>query len=395
MRKLVIIAALCFYTKAKAQLYLEPSSYLTLADKALLHVDTDVVNGSEISNKGTISLTGNWENRDKNGGFLHAEGLVILAGKDQVLTGTYPLLFSRLLSVGAGVKQSQQDIKVLNELNLGDNEFFIGANKLYLLSSKQDALNFSRGFISTSYSGYFYRTVEKGRTYHFPMGVQQKDRIFYRPVELKATKDKGDAGVSLVYQDPNSLFYNRNNKKDNVVNINPVYFHVFDGEVGASPVEMSLFYNSSEDRDFNGLAYWLKDSYNWEKASNAIISPNSSYAGLDKIITYTASELKELPVALADVGMIHDLIFYNSFTPDGDGVNDTWSIGGIDKYPDNEIVIFNRWGGEVFRVKSFSSASSWDGSKLNDGTYYYLLKVKINNQYQSFKGFISLQKGQQ
>ncbi|RRN76655.1 gliding motility-associated C-terminal domain-containing protein [Pseudoxanthomonas sp. SGD-10] len=392
MKKLLVITMVCFCFKAQAQLYIGADSNLSLADDALLSVDTDVINESWIDNNGHIILTGNWENRNKKGGLTDRDGTVTLAGNHQILGGIYPMKFTKLVISGQGQKAFEQDVIVKSILNLGDSQVSIGSNKLSLLSSDQNALIFNKGFVSMSHNGYLYRGIDGGKTYQFPLGMQQQDRVIYRPVEIRSEKDQDNIGASFIFQDPASFFFNRNNKTSEITTVNPNYFHVFDSQNGTSPV-INIFSNSLEDKDYNGLALFSKDDYAWNTV-NATTSSNSANVDLDRIFTFTAQQLKELPVALAAVNSVHDLTFYNSFTPDGDGMNDTWTIGGIDQYPDNEITIFNRWGGEVFRTKSISSNNSWDGSKLNGGTYYYLLKVKINNNYQFFKGFISLQKGQ-
>lgn len=68
----------------------------------------------------------------------------------------------------------------------------------------------------------------------------------------------------------------------------------------------------------------------------------------------------------------------NSFTPNGDGINDTWNIKYLESYPDATVEIFNRYGERLFKFVNYLSA--WDGTKngseLPAGTYYYILDPK-------------------
>jgi gliding motility-associated-like protein len=74
-----------------------------------------------------------------------------------------------------------------------------------------------------------------------------------------------------------------------------------------------------------------------------------------------------------------DIVIPTGFTPGGDGVNDTWNIIGLDElYPLNYVIIFNRWGNEIFRSTEGSySSMPWDGTyqgKLMPvGSYYYMI----------------------
>lgn len=81
----------------------------------------------------------------------------------------------------------------------------------------------------------------------------------------------------------------------------------------------------------------------------------------------------------------------NAITPNGDGVNETFIIGGLELYPENELTILNRWGNHVFEQKGYTQ--NWSGKGLNAGTYFYLLRVKDENgHWQEFKGYITLLK---
>ncbi|QHS56661.1 gliding motility-associated C-terminal domain-containing protein [Mucilaginibacter sp. 14171R-50] len=71
-------------------------------------------------------------------------------------------------------------------------------------------------------------------------------------------------------------------------------------------------------------------------------------------------------------------VIVNAFTPNGDGVNDTWTIKYLETYPGNTVDIYNRQGEKVY--SSVGYAIPWDGryngSILPTGTYYYIINPK-------------------
>lgn len=75
------------------------------------------------------------------------------------------------------------------------------------------------------------------------------------------------------------------------------------------------------------------------------------------------------------VVVLKELKLNNTFTPNGDGVNDFWTIENLHSYPGATVEIFNRYGQKVFNSKGYPSP--WDG-KMNGenlpvGTYYYII----------------------
>ncbi|WP_158563280.1 DUF7927 domain-containing protein [Chitinophaga silvatica] len=83
-----------------------------------------------------------------------------------------------------------------------------------------------------------------------------------------------------------------------------------------------------------------------------------------------------------------DLSFPNVFTPNGDGKNEKFIIGGLEKYPGSSIFIYNRWGSMVYQSKDYRN--DWNGSGLNEGTYYYILQVKKQQDTKVYKGWIQI-----
>lgn len=73
------------------------------------------------------------------------------------------------------------------------------------------------------------------------------------------------------------------------------------------------------------------------------------------------------------------LKIYNEFSPNDDGQNDYFYIDCIERYPNNQLEIFNRWGNLVYYQKGYKN--TWDGKAdgsaktLPEGTYFYILDL--------------------
>jgi len=81
----------------------------------------------------------------------------------------------------------------------------------------------------------------------------------------------------------------------------------------------------------------------------------------------------------------------NIFTPNNDGRNDVFKISGIESFPGTQLIIFNRWGNEVYRADNY--LNNWDGGNLAEGTYYYVVNKKEHNGgVTSYKGWVYIKR---
>ncbi|MFD2873271.1 gliding motility-associated C-terminal domain-containing protein [Mucilaginibacter ximonensis] len=73
-----------------------------------------------------------------------------------------------------------------------------------------------------------------------------------------------------------------------------------------------------------------------------------------------------------------NIVLSNSFSPNGDGINDTWIIKNIEGFPNCVVQVFSRYGSSVFY--SVNYPTPWDGRlkgvDLPVGTYYYIIDLK-------------------
>ena len=79
-------------------------------------------------------------------------------------------------------------------------------------------------------------------------------------------------------------------------------------------------------------------------------------------------------------------------SPNGDGVNDNFIVYCIESttLPQNELLIFNTWGDQVFRAAPYQNdwQGTYNGNDLPDGTYYYLFRR--DNASDFAKGFFTI-----
>ena len=86
----------------------------------------------------------------------------------------------------------------------------------------------------------------------------------------------------------------------------------------------------------------------------------------------------------------------NVFTPNGDGVHDTWIINGIEMYPDVKIEVFDRSQRRVFfKSGNYNSSNAWDGTingkELPMGNYYYIIDLYGDGE-KIIKGYVTIVK---
>lgn len=83
----------------------------------------------------------------------------------------------------------------------------------------------------------------------------------------------------------------------------------------------------------------------------------------------------------------------NSFSPNGDGVFDVFTIEGIHNYPNNKLIVFSRWGDIIIERNNYKN--DWDGSRgfneeVPEGVYYY--QLELDGGQDPLKGYLYLKR---
>ncbi len=122
------------------------------------------------------------------------------------------------------------------------------------------------------------------------------------------------------------------------------------------------------------------------------ITPTS--VGLASNITYTVIVTDNIGCTVnaeVFVGATVGCFFISTgITPNGDGVNDFWVLGGLELFPECEVTVVNRWGQEVFFSKGY--AAPWDGTYKNEklpvADYYFV--IDYSDTFDPIQGTVTI-----
>ncbi|MBC7412221.1 MAG: gliding motility-associated C-terminal domain-containing protein [Bacteroidia bacterium] len=88
---------------------------------------------------------------------------------------------------------------------------------------------------------------------------------------------------------------------------------------------------------------------------------------------------------------------HNVITPNGDNKNDIFYIKGIELYKDNQVYIYNRWGGLEWEGKNYDNTSvvftgiNTKGGEIPSGTYFYKISyTDLRGQTRTIKNWLEL-----
>jgi gliding motility-associated-like protein len=144
----------------------------------------------------------------------------------------------------------------------------------------------------------------------------------------------------------------------------------------------------------------------YKRQSIVLTAPSgfSQYAwnGETGLQTYQVSQPQKLSLTVTDangcqatqeiniVEQCPDIYIPNTFTPNQDGINDTWGIGGLENDQTAMVNVYNRYGTKIFESRGYSVP--WNGKygnkKIAAGVYYYIITAK--NGTQKFSGSVTI-----
>lgn len=227
------------------------------------------------------------------------------------------------------------------------------------------------------------------QAFDFPTG----DDGYYRYSAISSPQTLSDQYSNQYYLLNSDLLYNHNSLADSKITyIDKNEYWRVERDQGSAQVMLTLSWDLLttdqyilDNLDDVKIVRWDYSTYSWhdeggviDYASQTISTPTS----IDDFGIFTFAVIKE-EFVLAPCFEI-----YNAVSNNGDGKNDFFRIDCIEKYPNNTVEIFNRWGVKVYETTEYNSTDNVfkgysDGrstlnreDKLPTGTYFYLITIK-------------------
>lgn len=305
---------------------------------ALMIVPDSMVNNGTIINAGTLVLSGSWTN---TGTYVAESGEVAMTGANRQYIDHRGQAFTNLSIGGGSNKLLVSGLEVLGKLNFTDG---------YLVARPGAKVSVPAGVevLGASDQGHVIGPFECSGTgdWLFPVG----NGSTYLPVRIIGDKDAGaravvevmDGNIQLQANPPlgsiSTLRYWTLSESSGSLENSKILLSIRD--------ETSLTHNSDElvvswAASLSGaFVNFGRAAFDGDLMAGGITSADSPRNGF-----YAVATLLEEP---------HIEVF-NALSINGDSQNEYLRILAIERFPNNTVTVFNRWGDKVFEIHGYNN----------------------------------------
>lgn len=367
----------------KGQMYIKPSSTVSVL------YTFENKEGGDFRNNGLLYLRDNLVN---NGKFFDYKGnvpqgkTVFNGTKLQTISGS-SLINLNHIEFNNPVQRKAFDLYAPLAVQ-GNTQF---SNGVLLVNEKGGSFSFMNNATTetTNDKSHVEGQMEKegNKNFQFPQG----DGGFYRPAHIFGAPKTKDVVVSEYIFKDETFFKTHTNKTGVIEQINNTeYWRVEQSSKATSSFVLTLTWDErttakellqADAKDLR-IVRWDAKAQLWVD-EGGIVDVNA------KSVT-TPTELKgygffTLGLVKSEMMLEGDVVVYNYVNTGSGYQNDFFRIDNINRFPNNKVEIYNRWGvkvyettnydsnGNVFRGYSEGRVTVNKNDKLPDGTYYYIL----------------------
>jgi len=238
--------------------------------------------------------------------------------------------------------------------------------------------------------------VEGQKIFSYPVGYDD----ILRPLQIQFIDDVFLAKCAYFFENPDyprsfAKSFNSNNRDSSLGGINSQEFWNL---TTTGRIQISLNWNSGSNLETSvdgiesvTIAGWNKKNEQWDNLGNA------KYEGSIEEGRVTSNIFNANDYEIFTLGYLFNTKANEpgnyALTPNGDGINDFFSLKIMEQSPNNEFKVFNRSGHLVYEKTNYQNEFqgipnrniNQNNNHLPEGVYFYLIDLKdLNLKYQGY-----------
>jgi gliding motility-associated-like protein len=361
-------------------LYVSPATLMTVVS------DFNNTDMGEYENNGEVLFQGHFNNDgitlfdSQYQGYTRFEGIV-----QQNISGSIPADFYDVLFRNGAAQPAFRlsgNISISGNADfvagIVDNEDFGGLMVFEEAATHTNVDNFSH------VDGYVQKNGAE--EFQYPIG----DGNYYRFARISPTGNSTQSFTGKYFLENSDLLYPHANRAGIIELIDNREYWTVTKDTSGEDVFVTLSWNeATTPSEIITEPYEDIHIVRWDDVQNLWVS-EGGIVDLENKTVHTASRVEGYGVfTLARVrgNLINpgNVVIYNAVTPNDDGHNDYFLIDNIEDFPNNNVLIFNRWGIEVYSARGYNNNDvSFKGTSdgrvtmsgsnmLPTGHYFYII----------------------
>ncbi|MDO6814041.1 gliding motility-associated C-terminal domain-containing protein [Tenacibaculum soleae] len=398
MKKIYMILIVIYAIKSvqaqvinKGDFYVANNTMVSVYDNTINNDGSELVNNGDLyffkdlANNGNITFT---SNNNISGVYFVGDEQQIISGSG--LTNVFDIEFNN--STSSFAFSLEKELIIHGTLLFQNGVIHNTTQGVLSFQSNSDYENLN----NQSYAN--NKARKKGNSaFIFPVGDYKLDTFISRPLEISASDNINNQFLVTFNWSNSDVDFSHNSKEPSIGLIDMNEFWEINREIGNFDVSITLTWNNITTPDFirsnpTDMIIVRWNGFKWVNEGGVVDVGNSK-------ITSNVSEYGIFTLASkSNIEVARVANMSDSFSPNGDGINDTFEILGlVDSYPNFKMKVYDKYGKLLFNYRNNGNLSPnwWDGTlegkEMPVATYWYVIDYN-DSKTKAYQGWLYLNK---
>lgn len=398
MKKIYMILIVIYAIKSvqaqvinKGDFYVANNTMVSVYDNTINNDGSELVNNGDLyffkdlANNGNITFT---SNNNISGVYFVGDEEQIISGSG--LTNVFDIEFNN--STSSFAFSLEKELIIHGTLLFQNGVIHNTTQGVLSFQSNSDYENLN----NQSYAN--NKARKKGNSaFIFPVGDYKLDTFISRPLEISASDNINNQFLVTFNWSNSDVDFSHNSKEPSIGLIDMNEFWEINREIGNFDVSVTLTWNNITTPDFirsnpTDMIIVRWNGFKWVNEGGVVDVGNSK-------ITSNVSEYGIFTLASkSNIEVARVANMSDSFSPNGDGINDTFEILGlVDSYPNFKMKVYDKYGKLLFNYRNNGNLSPnwWDGTlegkEMPVATYWYVIDYN-DSKTKAYQGWLYLNK---